>query len=57
MVRVIKEIFSDGSETTAMEYGLLVAWIALAVILALAIIGLNLSSTFNAVFSKFPGSA
>ena len=48
--------FSLDSESgvTAIEYGLIAALIAVAIITAVALVGTNLTNTFNAVASKLP---
>jgi pilus assembly protein Flp/PilA len=41
--------FKDEEGATAVEYGLMVALIAIVIIVAVALLGTNLSSRFNAV--------
>jgi pilus assembly protein Flp/PilA len=41
--------FKDEEGATAVEYGLLVALIAVVIIVAVALLGTNLSARFNAV--------
>ena len=45
----IKHFFKDESGASAVEYGLLVALIAVVIITAVRLIGTNLSSKFNSV--------
>jgi len=52
MLRLIKNLLSDETGATAIEYGLIAALIALAAISALTNIGRNLSTTFNTVSTK-----
>ncbi len=44
----IRNFFADESGASAVEYGLLVALIAVVIITAVRLIGTNLSSKFNA---------
>lgn len=46
---MLKKIFADDSGATAIEYGLIAALIAVAIITAATTVGNNLSTTFNAV--------
>ncbi len=48
----IKRIVTDESGATAVEYGLLVALIAVVIITAVTTLGTNLSAKFNAVASQ-----
>jgi pilus assembly protein Flp/PilA len=43
----IKNFFKDESGASAVEYGLLVALIAVVIITAVTLLGTNLSSKFN----------
>ena len=52
MLRLLKNLLSDETGATAIEYGLIAALIALAAISALTNIGRNLSTTFNTVSTK-----
>jgi len=45
----IKNFFKDESGATAVEYGLLVALIAVAITTAVTLLGTNLTSRFNEV--------
>ncbi len=49
----LKESYSDEVDITATEWSLLVAWIILALIVALAVIG----AAYNAVIGNLPCSA
>ena len=45
----IKKLFRDEEGATAVEYGLMVALIAIVIIAAVSLLGTNLSSKFNQV--------
>ncbi len=49
MSRMISKFFADESGATAIEYGLIAALIAVAIIPAATALGSSLSSTFNSV--------
>jgi len=49
MRKTIAKLFFDESGATAIEYGLIAALIAVAIITAVGTVGSNLTSTFNAV--------
>ena len=50
----IKNFFKDESGASAVEYGLLVALIAVAIIGSVTLLGEKLSSTFNYVQGQMP---
>ena len=50
----IKNFFKDESGASAVEYGLLVALIAVVVIAAVTTIGTKLNKTFETVGTKLP---
>ena len=52
----IKNFFNDESGASAVEYGLLVALIAVVIITAVTLVGTNLSSTFNYAATKIGAS-
>ena len=52
----IKNFFKDESGASAVEYGLLVALIAVVIITAVTLVGTNLSSTFNYTAGKIGAS-
>jgi pilus assembly protein Flp/PilA len=52
MTGFMKSLWQDESGATAVEYGLMVALIAVVIITAVALIGTNLSTTFNDVASE-----
>ena len=52
----IKKFFRDEEGATAVEYGLMVALIAIVIIAAVTLLGTNLSSKFNQV-ATIVGSA
>jgi pilus assembly protein Flp/PilA len=47
-----RKLFRDDSGATAIEYGLIAALIAVAIITAATAVGTNLSGTFNTVAGK-----
>jgi pilus assembly protein Flp/PilA len=49
---MFRKLFSDDSGATAIEYGLIAALIAVAIITAAGAVGTNLSGTFNTVAGK-----
>ena len=49
---MFRKLFSDESGATAIEYGLIAALIAVAIIAAATTVGGNLATTFNNVASK-----
>jgi len=46
--------FKDEEGATAIEYGLLAALIAVAIIVGAGLLGKNLNSLFNAIAGKLP---
>jgi pilus assembly protein Flp/PilA len=48
----IKNFFKDESGASAVEYGLLVALIAVIIIGAVSLLGQNLSATFNSAATQ-----
>ena len=53
----IKRIVTDESGATAVEYGLLVALIAVVIITAVTTLGTNLSANFNTVASQISSAS
>jgi pilus assembly protein Flp/PilA len=49
---ILKKVFADESGATAIEYGLIAALIAVAIITAATSVGTSLSGTFNTVSGK-----
>ena len=49
---IFKKLFADESGATAIEYGLIAALIAVAIITAASAVGTSLSGTFNTVSGK-----
>lgn len=45
----VSKLLSDRSGATAIEYGLIAALIAVVIIVAITMVGSNLSKTFNTV--------
>jgi len=52
----IKNFFNDESGASAVEYGLLVSLIAVAIITAVTLVGTNLKGTFNGVAAQLHAS-
>ena len=50
----IKDFFKDESGASAVEYGLLVALIAVVIIVAVTTLGTKLNSNFGKINSKLP---
>jgi pilus assembly protein Flp/PilA len=49
MLMTLESLVQDESGVTAIEYGLIAALIAVAAIVAISLVGTNLSKTFNTV--------
>lgn len=56
MANVVKAPKKDERGATAVEYGLLVALIAAIIIVAVALLGTNLSDTFDSVADRVGGA-
>ena len=54
-MKMIKKLFKNEEGATAIEYGLIAALIAVAVIAAMSSLGNNLSNTFNDVNNELDG--
>jgi len=52
MLKLIQKFIRDEEGVTAIEYGLIAALIAVAIITAVTLVGTNLSATFNTVAGK-----
>lgn len=52
----LKKLFKDESGATAIEYGLIAALIAVAIIVALNAVEASLTGTFNTVATELSGS-
>ena len=52
MVNILRNLWSDESGATAIEYGLIAALIAVAAIGAFTAVGSSLTATFNNVAGK-----
>jgi pilus assembly protein Flp/PilA len=50
--KMVKKFFMDESGATAVEYGLMVALIAVVIITAVTLVGTNLKALFNYVAGK-----
>jgi pilus assembly protein Flp/PilA len=48
----VNRLFKDRSGVTAIEYGLIASLIAVAIIVAVELVGTNLNTTFNTVASN-----
>ena len=57
MTKILSAFAADQSGATAVEYGALVGFIAIAVILVAESIGLSVQGTFLEIQSIFSGSA
>mgnify|MGYP001546449444 CR=1 FL=1 len=51
-MRKFMKLLTDDSGATAIEYGLIAALIAVAIITAITAVGTNLTSTFNTVANE-----
>ncbi len=56
MTNLFSRFVRDESGATAIEYGLIAALIAVAIITALSLVGTNLSTTFNSVATNLAAS-
>jgi pilus assembly protein Flp/PilA len=56
MVAAMKRFWNDESGATAVEYGLMVALIAVVIITAVALLGTNLSTKFSNVAGSVSGA-
>lgn len=56
MTKFISKFVSDESGATAIEYGLIAALIAVAIILAVTALGGNLATTFNNIAGELGGT-
>jgi pilus assembly protein Flp/PilA len=54
MFGLIKGLWNDESGATAVEYGIMVALIAVVIIAAVQLIGTNLTGTFNKAAAAMP---
>jgi len=52
MRKLIRKCFGDKSGATAIEYGLIAALIAVAIIAGITAVGSNLNSLFNTISGK-----
>jgi len=48
-MNIIKKFMREDAGVTAMEYGLIAALIAVAIITAVGLVGTNLTATFNKI--------
>ncbi|MGD0485707.1 MAG: Flp family type IVb pilin [Syntrophorhabdales bacterium] len=51
-MKSVKGFLKEEEGVTAIEYGLIAALIAMAIITAVALVGTNLTTTFNAIAAK-----
>jgi pilus assembly protein Flp/PilA len=54
MVAAMKQFWNDESGATAVEYGLMVALIAVVIIAAVTLLGESVATTFNTVEAEMP---
>jgi len=54
MFNKVKEFFRDEEGASAVEYGLIVGLIAVAIVAVLVLIGPRLSGVFNKVYNSLP---
>ena len=54
---MLKRFFQDEAGATAVEYGLLVALIAVVIITAVTTLGTNISAKFNSVASSISSAS
>ena len=52
MIKKIMQFFKDEEGATAVEYGLMVALIAIVIIVSVALLGTNLDAKFNQVATE-----
>ncbi len=52
MTSSVKRFIADETGATAIEYGLIAALIAVAIITAVSLVGNNLTATFNTIAQK-----
>ncbi len=57
MIKTIRELLSDESGATAIEYGLIAALIAVAAVGAMSALGTELGTLFGTVKTKLAGGA
>ena len=55
MTKLLKRLWKDEEGATAVEYGIMVALIALVIIVGVKSLGTNLQSTFNTAANTVPG--
>ena len=56
-IEMLKRFFQDEAGATAVEYGLLVALIAVVIITAVTTLGTNISAKFNSVASSISSAS
>jgi pilus assembly protein Flp/PilA len=54
MLNMLRQLWKDEEGVTAIEYGLIAALIAVAIIAAVELVGTGLTNTFNTVEGKLP---
>ena len=54
MLNVIRQFVKQDEGATAVEYGLMVSLIAVAIITAVTLVGTNLNNIFNTVAAALP---
>ena len=54
MLNVIRQFVKQDEGATAVEYGLMVSLIAIAIIVSVTLVGTNLNTVFNTVAGSLP---
>ncbi|MGB8898035.1 MAG: Flp family type IVb pilin [Beijerinckiaceae bacterium] len=57
MRNLLHRFFDDQSGVTAIEYGLIAALIAVVIIVAVQLVGTDLTATFNAIAANLTAAA
>ncbi len=55
MTKLLSRLLKDAEGATAVEYGIMVALIALVIIAGVTVLGTNLQTTFNNAGTAVPG--
>ena len=55
-MKLLKRLFREEEGATAVEYGIMVALIAVAIIITVQTLGLQLDATFQQVVDRLPGA-
>ena len=57
MIQAFKRFVAEEDGVTAIEYGLIAALIAVAIIVGVTAVGTSLNSTFNTISGKLPAAS